>query len=176
MEPTEERGGLPPIPRGVWETTEPAETDPGRDYASWGARAGALIVDNLLMAIPWILAVVFFIAAGSAEDSGEDAGSLWLLGGLLSLAAVVIPFIYFAILNGNQRGQTLGKRIAGIRVRRNRDGGPLGIGRALGRYSVTFFVGLFLGPLLLIDYLWPLWDRQKQTLHDKAVDSIVLSA
>jgi uncharacterized RDD family membrane protein YckC len=30
--------------------------------------------------------------------------------------------------------------------------------------------------LWLIDYLFPLWDPRKQTLHDKAVKSIVIRA
>lgn len=175
MEPTDERR-LPPVPPGVWETTEPAETGPRPDYASWGARAGAWILDNLLLAIPWAVAVVFFVAAASAEDRGEDAGSLWVLGGLTALAALIIPFVYFSILNGNERGQTLGKRVAGVRVRKRDGVSPLGIGRALGRYALTALVATFLGPLILIDYLWPLWDGQKQTLHDKAVDSIVVRA
>jgi hypothetical protein len=44
----------------------------------------------------------------------------------------------------------------------------------VGRYAFTWVVGLFVGPLILIDYLWPLWDGQNQTLHDKVVDSIVV--
>jgi uncharacterized RDD family membrane protein YckC len=174
MEPPEQRPELPRMPSGVWEP--PDEPAPRADYASWGARAGALILDNLLLAIPWIVGVVFFVAAGAAEDSGDGAGSLWFLGGLMILGAVVLPFLYFAILNGNERGQTLGKRVAGIRVRRSDGVSPLGIGRALGRYALTFLFGVLLGPLILLDYLWPLWDRQKQALHDKAVGSVVVEA
>jgi uncharacterized RDD family membrane protein YckC len=157
--------------QAIEETSESA-----LDYASWGARAGAWIVDTLILAIPWVIAVVFFVAAAAAEDRGEDAGSLWVLGGLTSLAALIIPFVYFAILNGNERGQTLGKRIAGIRVRKKDGVSPLGTGRALGRYALTALIGTFLGPLILVDYLWPLWDAEKQTLHDKAVNSIVVRA
>jgi uncharacterized RDD family membrane protein YckC len=175
MEPTDDSGRLPPMPPGAWETSEPAETT-RPDYASWGARAGAWILDNLLLAIPWAIAVVFFVAAASAEDRGEDAGSLWVLGGLTALAALIIPFVYFSILNGNERGQTLGKRVAGVRVRQQDGVSPLGTGRALGRYAFTAAVGAFLGPLILVDYLWPLWDGQKQTLHDKVVSSIVVRA
>jgi uncharacterized RDD family membrane protein YckC len=171
MEPPEQRG-LPPMPPGAWDTTEPAETP--LEYASWGARAGAWILDNVLLAIPWAAAVVFFVAAASAEDRGEDAGSLWVLGGLTALAALIIPFVYFSILNGNERGQTLGKRVARIRVRKPDGVSPLGIGRALGRYAFTAVVGAFLGPLILVDYLWPLWDGRKQTLHDKVASSVVV--
>ena len=37
-------------------------------------------------------------------------------------------------------------------------------------------VGLsFLGPLGIIDLLWPLWDERRQTLHDKAVGCYVIT-
>src|SRR5215211_367249 len=82
MEPTEPRdpqAGLPQMPSGVWETVERVEQAERPEYASWGSRAGALFIDNLVLAIPWILSVVFFIAADSAETDNRDAGSLWLL-------------------------------------------------------------------------------------------------
>jgi uncharacterized RDD family membrane protein YckC len=177
MEPTEEqRGGLPPMPTGVWETTEPAEPEPRPDYASWGSRAVGWIIDNLLLAIPWAIGITLLVTAAIREDDGRDADSLWLLGGLVTAAAVIIPFVYFAILNGNERGQTLGKRVAGIRTRKLDGVSPLGTGRALGRYAVVALVATFLGPLILVDYLWPLWDDRNQALHDKVVDSVVVRA
>ena len=30
------------------------------------------------------------------------------------------------------------------------------------------------GALVLLDVLWPLWDEQKQTLHDKAAGTFVI--
>ena len=176
MEPRQGGDGLPQMPSGVWETPDPAQTEPRPDYASWGSRAGALIIDNLILLIPWAIAVTFFIAAAVPEDDAQDADWLWILGGLASAAAVIIPFIYFAILNGNERGQTIGKRATGIRVRKRDGVTPLGTGRALGRFAIVAVIGAFLGPLILVDYLWPLWDDANQTLHDKAVDSIVVRA
>jgi uncharacterized RDD family membrane protein YckC len=32
----------------------------------------------------------------------------------------------------------------------------------------------FLGILALVDYLWPLWDAKRQTVHDKIVRTVVL--
>jgi hypothetical protein len=28
----------------------------------------------------------------------------------------------------------------------------------------------------VLDYLWPLWDRRNQALHDKVVSSVVIKA
>lgn len=156
---------------------EPTGTAPP-PLASWWARAGAIVIDNLLMSIPLVIAVTCFVVGAVREDEGESAGSLWVIGGLSFFAYIIIPFLYFSILNGNERGQTLGKRATGIRVRRM-DGSALGIGRALGRYSFVFFLGVLgsvLIPAWLVDYLWPLWDKRSQTLHDKVVDSVVVRA
>ena len=146
--------------------------------ASWWARAGAIVIDSLLMSIVLVVAVVCFVVAFVRRDEGEPAGPLWALSVFFFIAYLVIPFLYFSILNGNERGQTLGKRVAGIRVLRM-DGSPLGIGRALGRYAFVFFLGVlgsFLIPAWLVDYLWPLWDKRNQALHDKVVDSVVVRA
>lgn len=144
------------------------------ELAGWGARAGALVVDNLLLAIPIATAVglAFAAAAAEADDVGETS-SLWLAVVILFAVGLAAPFVYFGVLNGNERGQTLGKRMTSIRVCRA-DGSPVGIWRAVGRYAFTWVVGLFAGPFVLIDYLWPLWDAQNQALHDKVVDSIVV--
>jgi uncharacterized RDD family membrane protein YckC len=41
--------------------------------------------------------------------------------------------------------------------------------------DVVFRVGtmLFVIPIL-VDDLWPLWDKQKQTLHDKVAGTVVV--
>jgi uncharacterized RDD family membrane protein YckC len=176
MEPRDTSSQLPPMPSGVWETTDPAETGPKPDYASWGSRAGAWIIDNLILAIPWGVAVGLIIAASAEENGGGGSDGLWVLGILATAAALIIPFVYFAILNGNERGQTLGKRATGIRVRKKDGVTPLGTGRALGRYAIVAVVATVLGPLILVDYLWPLWDADNQALHDKVVDSVVVRA
>ena len=148
--------------------------EPGPELAGWGARAGAILIDNLLLAIPIAIGVGLAIAAVAAEsdDVGETSG-LWVAVIVLFVVGLFGPFVYFGVLNGNERGQTIGKRVTNIRVCRP-DGSPLGGWRAVGRYAFTWAIGFFVGPLILIDYLWPLWDAQNQTLHDKVVDSIVV--
>jgi uncharacterized RDD family membrane protein YckC len=58
-------------------------------------------------------------------------------------------------------------------VVRSRTGEPLGVGRAIGR---QLFAGFISGQVCYLGYLWMLWDEQKQTWHDKVVDSIVVRA
>ncbi len=66
--------------------------------------------------------------------------------------------------------------VLGVRcVDANVSAGSIGYGRALLRAFVEYilFVALFL-PWVL-DMLFPLWDPQNQTIHDKAGGSIVLA-
>jgi uncharacterized RDD family membrane protein YckC len=60
--------------------------------------------------------------------------------------------------------------VLGIRVIDFSSGGPIGYGRAVLRAVVE----LFSGWILLLGYLWMLWDREKQTWHDKAANSVVV--
>ena len=170
----DEQGARAPV-----EAEAPAGTTPP-PLASWLARAGAIIIDSLLMSIPLAAAIACFVIADLREDEGDPAGPFWVIGVLSIVAYVVVPFLYFSILNGNERGQTLGKRVTGIRVRRM-DGSALGIGRALGRYAFVYFLGwvwFLVLPIIvsLLDIFWPLWDNRNQALHDKIVDSVVVRA
>jgi len=47
---------------------------------------------------------------------------------------------------------------------------PIGYGRAFVRWLVSLVSGF----VILIGYLWMLWDSEKQTWHDKAANSVVV--
>jgi uncharacterized RDD family membrane protein YckC len=120
--------------------------------ANFGQRLVAALIDGI------IVGVVGFVV-GIIVRNG--------LSGLLSLALGVA---YYGWLEGSPSGQTIGKRMLGIRVYDLRQGGPIGTGRAIGRYFAKILSAI---PCLL-GYFWMLWDPQKQTWHDKIVGSIVV--
>ena len=150
---------------------EAAAGPPGvrSDYASWGRRVGAYLLDALVIAVPFIVIIVIALLAGDPE---EDDGT-WGIIGIAYLLTIVAPFIYFTVMHGRESGQTLGKRWVRIRVADDSTGRSIGYGRAFGRYAITFVFWLIVIPAIL-DYLWPLWDRKKQALHDKVVGSVVV--
>jgi len=77
---------------------------------------------------------------------------------------------------GSARGQTLGMMCVGARVVDLRTGTPIGYARALGRGAFEYLMTVVLFIPWIIDMLFPLWDPMHQTLHDKVVGSIVISA
>jgi uncharacterized RDD family membrane protein YckC len=94
---------------------------------------------------------------------------------LIGPEGVEIAFVstigYFTYFHG-RTGRTPGNAALSIRVvdLRHGTGRPIGYGRAFGRWLVSIFSGL----VLLIGYLWMIWDAEKQTWHDKAVGSVVV--
>ena len=149
-----------------------APTERRRDYSSWGRRVGAYLLDSLVLVVPLIVIVIIALAAGNPED--EDDSS-WAVVGIAYLLTLVLPFVYYTVMHGRASGQTLGKKWLGIAVQEDSAGGSIGYGRAFGRYAIIFVMALFILPILL-DYLWPLWDKKSQALHDKVVGSIVVKA
>ena len=69
----------------------------------------------------------------------------------------------------------------GVRAVRDETLGTLGYGRALARAVLEGFLRLLnllfflLGLIWVLDMLFPLWDKKRQTLHDKVAGSVVLS-
>ena len=125
---------------------------PSGPRAGFWQRFGAMVVDALIVMFAYVpLAIAF----------GSDAGSN------LGLVAMIA---YFTLLEGGATGQTLGKRALGIRVIDLARGGPIGPGRAFIRLvgRLVSWLPIYLG------YLWMLWDREKQTWHDKMSGSVVV--
>jgi uncharacterized RDD family membrane protein YckC len=119
---------------------------------------------------------------GELEEDVFDGGfgpfngvSLGFSG--LSLAA---SLLYYGLLNGGDRGQTVGKRVLSIQVRDATSGGPIGVGRGVLRALVAWgpgqaFTFAFVGGIwTVLDGLWPLWDERRQALHDKVANSVVV--
>ena len=113
--------------------------------------------------------VVYLLAGEDARDGAVVTGVV--VGYLVLLVAAAT---YYTYLHGNERGQTWAKSLLGIRVRDEATGGRIGYGRAFARWIMpVLFWNFFFLPGLL-DGLWPLWDKRRQSWHDKIVRSIVV--
>ncbi|MEX0874169.1 MAG: RDD family protein [Actinomycetota bacterium] len=79
------------------------------------------------------------------------------------LLSALLSVLYFSLLEGRPSGQTVGKRLFRIRVVDFERGTPIDYRRALARSIGKILSGVPLG----LGYLWMLWDRDRQTWHDK---------
>lgn len=127
-------------------------TGPSGPRASFGQRLVALLIDWVIIGV-----VEGILAVTIDPDIGYGVG---LLGGL----------VYYSYLEGSPSGQTVGKRVMGIRVVDFSTGGPIGLGRGLIRWVGRLLSGL----ACLLGYFWMLWDREKQCWHDKLATTVVV--
>jgi uncharacterized RDD family membrane protein YckC len=127
--------------------------------AGWWRRVGATVVDGI------VIGVISGIILGIAGVSVTGWSRYFLEG--------VFQVVYQILLLGGNRGRTLGNRVVNTVTVDGRTGTPISYDRAIPRSLVQALLGFtIIGGVL--DILWPLWDRQNQTLHDKAAGTVVL--
>ena len=91
-----------------------------------------------------------------------------LLAILLSSAGIyLIISISYDITLWMLSGQTLGKRVLGLRVMRA-DGTRLRFGNAVRRQ-----IGYWISAIFFVGFLWILFDNKRQGFHDKLAGTIV---
>jgi uncharacterized RDD family membrane protein YckC len=157
------------------------------DYASFGARLGALIIDGLvigLILLPfeiggWLalrkaIENCFSVTDGDTTKITCPDGALqggWLAAGiaLFAIGAIVGIVVYCKKVAS---GQSWGQKAVGIKIVDVRTHTSLTAGRVFGRQICRIFSGFF----CFLGYFWMLWDKQKQTWHDKLVNTIVIKA
>ena len=116
--------------------------------AGFWRRFAASFIDGLVMG------VVSSILRALFGYAGEGIG-------------ILIAFGYYTYFHGTT-GQTPGDAVLGIRVLDIDDGTVIGYQRAFIRALVSIVSGV----VILLGYLWMLWDPRKQTWHDKAAGSL----
>jgi uncharacterized RDD family membrane protein YckC len=100
-------------------------------------------------------------------------GFVWLYLVVLAVGLVtgLVTVAYETVLVAAY-GRTFGMRWLHIRPL-GTDGAPIGWARAFVRALVYWLCSL-LGWIGLLNVLWCLWDADRQCLHDKAADTIVV--
>jgi uncharacterized RDD family membrane protein YckC len=138
---------------------------------SFGARLGALIIDQLVLIPVQIVVWIGMSAAPTKIDTCVVDGDLalcrtptstgWLMIGVVWLIAMIAPIAYFVMLQSG-RGYTVGQDVANIRIVDYETGGIPSAGKIIGRYFAKILSGI---PCML-GYFWMLWDKDKRTWHD----------
>ena len=143
---------------------------PGGNYAHWGSRVGAYLIDLLLTFAVGILYIIGLIMTSSASADGDTSG----IGVLLTIvgALMMLGFgIWNLFIKQGRTGYTIGKGVLGIKLIGEATGQPIGAGMSFVR-SLAHIVD---GIPCYIGYLWPLWDAKKQTFADKIMSTVVIN-
>jgi uncharacterized RDD family membrane protein YckC len=157
---------------------------PAAPLADWAPRAGAYLIDGLISSIPILIGYGVFIAdiASRANDVASSSGDFASSNDGPGAVAIVIFVLGFLISLGlglwnrvfrqGKTGQSVGKSALHIKLVDNTHFQPVGAGKAFLR---EFLSGLFNNACFL-NLLWPLWDDQKQTWHDKVMSTYVIKS
>ncbi len=136
--------------------------------AGIGNRFLAAFIDvTLLSILEFGLALVLALIARGSDPLVEFA----FLGVATILLALVIPFAYWILLEAFWNGQTIGKRVVGIRVIRD-DGSPVGFFAVLAR-GVLRVLDLVIFP---VDVIVMLLSSKGQRLGDLVAGTVVVKA
>ena len=140
-----------PSPGQPYYASPVAASGPSGPRAGFWQRFGAALIDGLLLGA--VNSILFAVLKGPGYGLG-----------------ILVSLTYFTYFEGGPNGQTLGKRALNIRVIDFQAGGPIGYGRGFIRWIGRYVSGL----VFLLGYFWMLWDREKQTWHDKFANDVVV--
>jgi uncharacterized RDD family membrane protein YckC len=168
-----------------------SESGAGGELADRGTRLGAVTIDwviGLLITLPFVIAYWSLITSAFASGGGYGgaralrdsnltlSGGAW--GGLVVTFIAWIVWLVITIRFVSANGQTIGKRIVGIKVVR-RDGSKASLGRIFWLRNVVNGIP---GAIPFFGYIYQLVDGlfifsgSRQCLHDKIADTIVVRA
>ena len=146
-------------------------------YATFGQRLGASLLDGLIVGVVGtiisfvlnlVMAIVFGVTGGSSNSTAAAGIGITMI--LLGLIVCVLEIGYFVYFIG-AKGQTLGKMALKIKVIKKDTGQVPGFGSALLRETIGKVIS---GMIMALGYLWMLWDKDKQTWHDKIAGTVVV--
>lgn len=157
----------------------------GRPLAEWWQRLVAIILDSIILGLVTGLISAGIIATGHYGGSGNGFFSTNLdarhvIAGLITF---VIDLAYFALLNGSEKGQTVGMMALGITVRDASTGGRIEPQRAGIRIFILYpgillrwipVLGAIAGLYTIVAGLSPLWDKKREGWHDKVAKTTVI--
>jgi uncharacterized RDD family membrane protein YckC len=146
------------------------------------ARLGAALIDSAIFAVPAMLAAIMLPAyqdyarraAGGAASASLGGGTSIMLM-VLGLAMIALAVMQFVLLY--RHGQTVGKKIVGIRIVRP-DGGRASFPRLLFlRYGLPGLIGAIplVGLVFSVINVLFIFGEERRCLHDRIADTIVVN-
>lgn len=157
----------------------PAWALPKQAYTRWSTRVVANFIDWTPI---WVIALIPFVGllvAGDVEclDSIYGSGKsycstavseFWTSVQFIAVLPGIVYFIWNFCYRQGRTGQSIGKSVMKFKVVSKKTWHPIGFWMSLVR-QIAHYVDQI---ICYIGYLWPLWDRKRQTLADKIVGTV----
>lgn len=147
-------------------------------YASWGRRALGWMIDSIpnlvFLVVYYIALIVTMVKMFSTRVprnpllAVREAPGWWIATLVLYLAVLATSIANRWILQG-RTGQTIGRRVLKTKLIGEATGQPIGAGRCFLRDLAHVADGA-----AYVGYLWPLWDKKRQTFADMLLKDIVI--
>lgn len=138
---------------------------PGVQFAHWGKRVGATLIDGLILLVAYIPAVI-----GSVLSTDPGTSTMGTFLTLIGFVLYVGVFIWNVCIKQGTTGYSIGKGAMGIKLVKADSGQPIGAGMSFVRQIAHVVDAL----PCYIGYLWPLWDAKRQTFADKIMSTYVI--
>ncbi|TDW90644.1 putative RDD family membrane protein YckC [Kribbella pratensis] len=142
--------------------------------ADWGPRVAASLIDSLISVAPLLIgfgALIANVAAREGNPYPDDNPQWWaIILFLVGCVASIVLSLWNRVFRQGKSGQSVGKSALNIKLIDAVTGEPIGAGRSFLR---DFLSSLF-NTACFLNLLWPLWDEQRQTWHDKVVNTYVV--
>jgi uncharacterized RDD family membrane protein YckC len=138
---------------------------PSTEYASFGQRIAAFLLDVIIQVVAGFIIVYFWTLAFVANGGTSQEGLQWMSFGL----RCVIGWIYFAAMESSALQGTLGKFALGIKVT-DTAGSRLYFGQASGRWFGKWISTL----ILTIGWWMAAFTPKRQALHDMLAGCLVV--
>ncbi|GAC1417653.1 MAG: hypothetical protein NVS1B13_01840 [Flavisolibacter sp.] len=122
-------------------------------YAGFWERFGAAVLDGLILIIPNYLLQLWM---------GNGPATYYFI-------SILIRWLYDALQESGQNQATIGKKALAIKVT-DLQGQRISFLKASGRHFGKYLSAV----ILLMGYFMMIWDKNKQTLHDKMAGTLVV--
>ncbi len=129
--------------------------------AGFWRRAGATFIDGLVVGMPASILVLLVNPTNASYKHGVPLSQY--------VFTLLLMGLYQVRMLARPSGQTIGDRVAKIKVVDLATGGQLTNTQSFKRWLASAVMNLVSAILLVgvLDVLWCLWDKEGQTLHDK---------
>jgi len=114
--------------------------------------------------------VIVIVGVILAAVFGAISSALGLLFGLV-LYVAAFGYLMLQMVKQGNTGQTIGKKIMGLKVISEKTGQVIGPGMSIARY----FAHIVDSIICYVGWLFPLWDAKKQTIADKLIGTVVIT-